>query len=172
METVITVFHIVICLFLMLVVLLQAGKGGGMGSAFGGGSSSGTVFGGSGAGNFLAKMTVGAAVGFMATSMVLAYLGSNSAADSLQRFSAQQRLAEDQKTKARLDALNDSNTPEAPDTDNMPDTVAPDTDTPDTDTPDTDTPDTAGSPAPTPAPVVPGVAAPAPADPLADPAAP
>ena len=36
--------------FLMLTVLLQAGKGGGMGAAFGGGSSSGTVFGGSGAG--------------------------------------------------------------------------------------------------------------------------
>ena len=57
MITLLTVLHIVVCLFLILVVLLQAGKGGGMGIAFGGGGGSQTVFGSSGAGNFLTRLT-------------------------------------------------------------------------------------------------------------------
>jgi preprotein translocase subunit SecG len=91
MSTILTILHVLVCLFLVLTVLLQAGKGGGMGAAFGGGSSSGTVFGGSGAGNFLKKLTVGAAIVFVATSMSLAYLASSSGSDSLKAYSAQQR---------------------------------------------------------------------------------
>ena len=56
MITFLTIVHIAVCLFLILVVLLQAGKGGGMGIAFGGGGSQ-TVFGSSGAGNFLTRLT-------------------------------------------------------------------------------------------------------------------
>jgi preprotein translocase subunit SecG len=91
MSTILTILHVLVCLFLMLTVLLQAGKGGGMGAAFGGGSSSGTVFGGSGAGNFLKKLTVGAAIVFVFTSMSLAYLASTTGSDSLKSYSAQQR---------------------------------------------------------------------------------
>ena len=47
MTTFITVIHVIVCVFLMLTVLLQSGKGGGMGAAFGGGNT-GRVFGGSG----------------------------------------------------------------------------------------------------------------------------
>jgi preprotein translocase subunit SecG len=83
----------------MLTVLLQAGKGGGMGAAFGGGSSSGTVFGGSGAGNFLKKLTVGAACVFVFTSMTLAYLSSSSGSDALKEYSAQQRRNAELKRK-------------------------------------------------------------------------
>jgi preprotein translocase subunit SecG len=83
MSTIVTVIHVFVCVFLMLTVLLQAGKGGGMGAAFGGGSSAGTVFGGSGAGNFLRRLTVIAAVVFMLTSMTLAWLASTSGADHL-----------------------------------------------------------------------------------------
>lgn len=93
MPTLVTILHVLVCIFLMLTVLLQAGKGGGMGAAFGGGTSAGTVFGGSGAGNFLRKLTVAAATIFMITSMVLAYLGSATGEDSLKRYSAQQRKA-------------------------------------------------------------------------------
>ena len=71
MEILVKILHVIVCLFLMLTVLLQAGKGGGMGAAFGGGSSMGTVFGGSGAGNFLRRLTVGAAIIFMVTSTAL-----------------------------------------------------------------------------------------------------
>src|SRR5205814_2680760 len=71
----ITVLHILACLFLILVVLLQSGKGGGMGLAFGGGGSQ-TVFGGSGAGNFLTKATAVTACLFMLTSVSLAAFAS------------------------------------------------------------------------------------------------
>ena len=37
MSTIVTIVHVLVCIFLMLTVLLQAGKGGGMGAAFGGG---------------------------------------------------------------------------------------------------------------------------------------
>jgi preprotein translocase subunit SecG len=91
MSTILTILHVLVCLFLMLTVLLQAGKGGGMGAAFGGGSSSGTVFGGSGAGNFLQKLTVASALIFVFTSMTLSYLASTSGSDSLKSYSAPQR---------------------------------------------------------------------------------
>ena len=65
------VVYVIVCLFLIVVVLLQPGKGDGMGSAFGG-SSTGSVFGGRGASTVLTKMTTGAAVLFMLLSIVLA----------------------------------------------------------------------------------------------------
>lgn len=71
MYTLVTIIHILACLTLILVVLLQAGKGANMGAAFGG--SSQTVFGSSGAGTFLGKMTAVVAVVFMLTSLTLAY---------------------------------------------------------------------------------------------------
>ena len=71
MHIFITVLHIVVCVVLVLVVLLQAGKGASMGAAFGG--SSQTLFGSSGPGTFLGKMTTGIAVIFMLTSFSLSY---------------------------------------------------------------------------------------------------
>ncbi len=69
-----TIIHIAICAFLVLVILLQQGRGGGMGAAFGGASQQ--VFGGAGAGNFLTKLTEIAAFSFMFTSLLLAGLAS------------------------------------------------------------------------------------------------
>jgi preprotein translocase subunit SecG len=63
--------HVTACIILILVVLLQAGKGANMGAAFGG--SSQTVFGSSGPGTFLGKMTTAVAVIFMLTSLSLSY---------------------------------------------------------------------------------------------------
>jgi preprotein translocase subunit SecG len=74
LQTFLNILHIFVCFFLILVVLLQQGRGGGMGSAFGGASAQ--VFGGRGAGNFLTRLTAICAVIFMATSMSLAYLSS------------------------------------------------------------------------------------------------
>jgi len=71
LHTVIVIFHIVMCIAMILTVLLQTGKGADMGAAFGG--SSQTVFGSSGPGTFLGKMTTFIAIFFMLTSLWLAY---------------------------------------------------------------------------------------------------
>jgi len=72
MATLTVIIHIVVCLALIMIVLLQTGKGANMGAAFGG--SSQTIFGSSGATTFLTKLTTIVAVIFMLTSLVLAFL--------------------------------------------------------------------------------------------------
>jgi preprotein translocase subunit SecG len=74
MHAAITIVHILSCIFLILVVLLQTGKGADMGAVFGGSSS--TVFGSSGAGNFLTKLTTATAILFMVTSLGLTYFSA------------------------------------------------------------------------------------------------
>ncbi|HWM88527.1 MAG TPA: preprotein translocase subunit SecG [Kofleriaceae bacterium] len=98
-----TILHVLVCIFLMLTVLLQAGKGGGMGAAFGGGATMGTVFGGSGAGNFLRRLTVVAAVIFMVTSMTLAWMATPST-DPLKEYWAQQQAAASERERAHNEA--------------------------------------------------------------------
>ena|SRR5947207_7746451 len=68
---IVPVIHVVACIFLIVVVLLQTGKGADMGAVFGGGSQ--TLFGSGGAGNLLTKLTTGTAVAFMITSLILSY---------------------------------------------------------------------------------------------------
>ena len=74
MIILITTVHVIACIILVLVVLLQAGKGADMGAVFGGASS--TIFGSSGAGNFLTRLTTGAAIVFMTTSLALTWVGT------------------------------------------------------------------------------------------------
>ena len=71
METFLLGLHILVCLFLIFIVLVQGGKGAEVGAAFGGGSSQ-TLFGGRGAATFLSKLTTGLAIFFMLTSLLLA----------------------------------------------------------------------------------------------------
>jgi len=78
----ITVLHVVACIVLIVVVLLQRGKGAEVGAVFGGGGGA-TVFGSRGAGNFLTKLTSAAAVIFMLTSVSLAYFGQESGQSTL-----------------------------------------------------------------------------------------
>jgi preprotein translocase subunit SecG len=73
-QILITIVHIVVCIVLILIVLLQAGKGANMGAVFGG--SSQTIFGSGGPGTFLGKMTTGVAIIFMLTSFSLSYTAS------------------------------------------------------------------------------------------------
>ncbi len=75
LQTFIDIVHVFVCLVLMGVVLLQQGKGGGMGAAFGGATTQ--VFGGRGAGNILTRATAICAAIFMITSVSLAYLSSS-----------------------------------------------------------------------------------------------
>lgn len=74
MQILITIIHVTVCILLILVVLLQAGKGASMGAVFGG--SSQTIFGSSGPGTFLGKMTTAVAIIFMLTSLSLSYSAS------------------------------------------------------------------------------------------------
>src|SRR5215468_2379392 len=69
--TILLMIHVVACIFLVTVVLLQQGKGADVGAVFGG--SSQTLFGTSGAGNFLTKLTSATAIIFMLTSLSLTY---------------------------------------------------------------------------------------------------
>lgn len=73
LQTLLNIAHVVVCFFLILVVLLQQGRGGGLGAL---GGATAQVFGGRGAGNFMTRLTAICAVIFMATSMSLAYLSS------------------------------------------------------------------------------------------------
>ena len=68
------VVHILICVALIIVVLLQSAKGEGLAGAFGGGGLSGAVFGGRGAATFLSKATTFLAIGFMLSSIFLAVI--------------------------------------------------------------------------------------------------
>ncbi len=76
MLTVIAIIHIVISIALIMIVLLQTGRGSEIGAAFGSGSSQ-TLFGSSGSSGFMTKLTTIAVVVFMLTSLVLAYLYSH-----------------------------------------------------------------------------------------------
>jgi len=73
---IILVLHVLVCFSLILVVLLQSGKGGGLSGAFGGmGGSGQALFGGRGAATFLSKATTVLGVAFMTTSVILALMG-------------------------------------------------------------------------------------------------
>ena len=75
MYTAIVVVHLIVCLFLIFIILIQSSKGAEMGAAFGG--SSQTLFGSRGAATFLSKLTTGAAIAFMLTSLTLAVFSIN-----------------------------------------------------------------------------------------------
>ncbi|MCP4007347.1 MAG: preprotein translocase subunit SecG [bacterium] len=82
MEYLITILHVLTCLCLIAIVLLQHGKGADIGVALGGGASQ-TVFGARGAGSFLTKLTTGAAILFMITSFTLSRMGGSSDVESI-----------------------------------------------------------------------------------------
>jgi preprotein translocase subunit SecG len=81
MITAIIAVHIVVCVTLVIIILLQQGKGADVGAVFCGSSS--TVFGSSGAGNMLTKTTWVCAIVFAATSLTLAYASTRRATGSI-----------------------------------------------------------------------------------------
>lgn len=74
--------HIFICIFMIIVILLQAGKGADMGAAFGAGGSQ-SLFGARGAATFLSKVTTIAALMFLVTSVSLAAIHKNQSQDNI-----------------------------------------------------------------------------------------
>jgi preprotein translocase subunit SecG len=83
MQTFITIIYVIVALMMVLAILLQAGKGGGLGSALGGGASQG-VFGGGGGADFMAKLTQGFAATFMICAMYLAYASAHAGSEFLE----------------------------------------------------------------------------------------
>jgi preprotein translocase subunit SecG len=81
MKLILVMIHVIVCVGLILIVLLQKGKGASMGAAFGG--SSQTVFGSTGATSFLHKVTAAIAIIFMLTSLALAFLFGRGATSSI-----------------------------------------------------------------------------------------
>ena len=72
MSVLVIIVHLIACIALIAIVLLQTGKGAEMGAAFGGASQ--TLFGGTGGSSFMSKLTTGAAVVFMITCLMLSYM--------------------------------------------------------------------------------------------------
>ncbi|HEY7554710.1 MAG TPA: preprotein translocase subunit SecG [Candidatus Binatia bacterium] len=81
MIILVTIIHVLVCIGLILVVLLQTGKGAEVGAVFGG--SSATIFGSSGAGNFLSRLTTGMAIVFMITSLTLGYFAGRKPSETI-----------------------------------------------------------------------------------------
>jgi preprotein translocase subunit SecG len=89
---IIMVLHVLVCFALIMIVLLQAGKGAEMGAAFGGASQ--TIFGSSGAMGFLSKLTTVVAVLFMLTSLLLTFSSTKRASSVIKERPAQSAPAE------------------------------------------------------------------------------
>ncbi|MFO7760480.1 MAG: preprotein translocase subunit SecG [Thermodesulfobacteriota bacterium] len=82
MTTILIVIHIAVSLFLVGIVLLQQGKGASAGATLGGGGSQ-TMFGSEGPMPLMNKITTGAAIIFMATSISLAYISAHKSGSSV-----------------------------------------------------------------------------------------
>jgi preprotein translocase subunit SecG len=76
MYEILLIVYLLIALFLIFMILIQQGKGADMGASFGAGSSN-TLFGASGSGNFLTKLTTALATGFFVISIILGNMTAN-----------------------------------------------------------------------------------------------
>jgi preprotein translocase subunit SecG len=81
MTIILTIIHVIVCLFLIVVVLLQSGKAADLAGAFGGMGSQ-TAFGPRGSATLLSKATTIAAATFMVTSLTLAILATRGSAST------------------------------------------------------------------------------------------
>lgn len=81
MTAVVVAIHVIVCIALICIVLLQTGKGASLGAAFGG--STQTVFGATGSSGFFEKITTWVAVIFMATSLLLTYMSAHRGGDTI-----------------------------------------------------------------------------------------
>src|ERR1041385_6645618 len=81
MTILLTIIHVIVCFFLVVVVLLQSGKAADLAGAFGGMGSQ-TAFGPRGAATVLSKATTGAAIAFMLTSITLSILATRAGGSS------------------------------------------------------------------------------------------
>ena len=92
MTALVIAIHVIVCIALICIVLLQTGKGASLGAAFGG--STQTVFGATGSSGFFEKITTWVAVIFMATSLLLTYMSAHRGGETImQQETAPQEMA-------------------------------------------------------------------------------
>lgn len=84
MTVILVTIHVAVCIFLILVVLLQTGKGAEMGVSMGGAGSQ-ALFGAAGPANILTKITTAVAIIFMITSLTLAYMSGHRSQSSVMK---------------------------------------------------------------------------------------
>lgn len=115
----ITIIHVIMCIILIAIVLLQSGKGASMGAAFGGASN--TLFGAAGPANFLNKVTTIAAIVFMLTSFTLAVVSSRETKSSTVLDATEQEQPVEETTTEEtgeetpeVPVVSDEETPEEP----------------------------------------------------------
>jgi len=115
LTTFLDIVHIAVCMFLIFVVLLQQGRGGGMGAAFGGGAAQ-QVFGGRGAGNLLTRATAICATIFMLTSVTLAWISSSGDRDLRDRMALEEKKSKEVTPRPKDEAAEkkDEKAPETP----------------------------------------------------------
>jgi len=113
------IIHILICVALIIVVLMQSAKGEGLAGAFGGGGLTGAVFGGRGAASFLSKATTVLAIFFMISCMGLSLLSAGrtavattTTATSSVTEAAQQDMATQQQRAAEQAAQQQAGQPQ------------------------------------------------------------
>lgn len=119
MYTVAVVIHLIVCFLMVTAILLQAGKGAEIGASFGGTSQ--TIFGSRGAGTFLSKVTIWAAVLFMITSLGLALLSKHDASSVIDPSSRTVPVAPVDDLLPGTDSIDDT-TPATPGDDTLIDT--------------------------------------------------
>jgi preprotein translocase subunit SecG len=90
LTTLLVIVHVIVSFFLVIVVLLQTGKGAEMGAAFGGASQ--TLFGGKGGMDFMEKLTTASAILFMVTSLSLAFFSARGATAQRSQAPVQQQM--------------------------------------------------------------------------------
>lgn len=98
-----TMLHVIICIALIMVVLMQSAKGEGLAGAFGGSGITGAVFGGRGAATFLSKATTVLAIAFFISCLILSFL-SPSTGGGGRESSGIQREAERRATEGTAPA--------------------------------------------------------------------
>ncbi len=84
MTTLVVALHVTVCILLILIVLLQSGKGAEMGVSLGGGAGQ-TLFGAGGPATILTKITTAVAIIFMVTSLTLAYMSGHQSDTSVMK---------------------------------------------------------------------------------------
>lgn len=101
MWTILVVVHVLVAVSLILIVLLQTGKGSAMGAAFGG--SSQTLFGSRGPASFLGKLTSVSAILFMITSLILTILLSKPSVSTVTDTVGQSQPAADHADHSQME---------------------------------------------------------------------
>ncbi|MCK4766949.1 MAG: preprotein translocase subunit SecG [Desulfobacula sp.] len=84
MTNLVVALHVTVCILLILIVLLQSGKGAEMGVSLGGGAGQ-TLFGATGPATILTKITTAVAIIFMVTSLTLAYMSGHQSDTSVMK---------------------------------------------------------------------------------------